>query len=73
MKLHTLLTIPAPKRLKHATVLSRKSLAIPLVDRILVFSGSVLMLCIYTIPWFQNRIFSDPHNKDPENLLSAKA
>ena len=50
MKLHTLLMIPAPKRLKHATVLSRKSLAITLVDRILVFSGSVLMLCIYTIP-----------------------
>ena len=68
-----LLMIPAPKRLKHAIVLSRKSLVIPLADRILVFLGSVLILCIYTIPWFQNRICGDPHNKDPENLLSANA
>ena len=73
MKLHTLLMIPAPKRLKHAIVLSRKSLVIPLADRILVFLGSVLTVCIYTIPWFQNRICGDPHNKDPENLLSANA
>ena len=47
MKLHTLLMIPAPKRLTHAIVLSRKSLVIPLADRILVFSGRVLILYLY--------------------------